>query len=150
MNDNHWARIIESAQILADLYDLVIPAQLVQASGNFFERDRQRREALNAFMEAVGYGSLPPHMALDLVANEVDEYALCELTKDYTPLKKTTRKAKRSAKKKRILDAEEEESVPEMIEKLKDFIDDGGLEYSPEEGPPPLEAVNPGEEVSEI
>jgi hypothetical protein len=76
MNEMIWNRICEAAATLANLYETEVPARLMTASGNVWERDAQRREALNEFLMQNGLDPYSDQAPLEAIADELDGMAL--------------------------------------------------------------------------
>ena len=76
-NDRNWIRILEAVRVISIAHGIEIPDGLIVSSGSIWERDAQKREALNIFL--VGHEELPqfaPDAALDEIADQLDQIAL--------------------------------------------------------------------------
>jgi hypothetical protein len=74
--DQYWNRICEAVQKLAQHHKVTVPANLLSVTGNMWERDRIRRQALNEFLGLIRRPSYIPDMPLWVIAEQMDGHAL--------------------------------------------------------------------------
>jgi hypothetical protein len=77
MDEKNWIRILEAVSVISKAHDIEIPDRLIVNTGSVWERDAQKREALNQFLEQTD--DLPqfsPNAELDGIADRLDEIAL--------------------------------------------------------------------------
>lgn len=76
-NDRNWIRILEAVRVISIAHGIEIPDGLIVNTGSVWERDVQKREALNIFL--VGQEDLPQFPSdapLDEIADRLDQIAL--------------------------------------------------------------------------
>ena len=79
MNERAWERILEAVRLLSREHSVEIPDGLIVNTGNVWQRDAQKRQALNEFIEAIRVSELDPFemdMPLEDIANALDILAL--------------------------------------------------------------------------
>jgi len=77
MDEKNWIRILEAVRVISIAHGIEIPDGLIVNNGSVWERDAQKREALNLFL--VGHEDLlqfSPDAALDEIADQLDQIAL--------------------------------------------------------------------------
>ena len=72
----YWDRIFEAAEMLANFHEVEVPAGVQTATGNVWEREKSRRQALNAFLPTVKKPDFSEQIPLWVMANQMDAYAL--------------------------------------------------------------------------
>lgn len=76
-NEHNWIRILEAVRVISIAHGIEIQDGLIVNTGSVWERETQKREALNTFL--VGHEDLPqfqPDAALDEIADQLDQIAL--------------------------------------------------------------------------
>lgn len=79
MNERAWERILEAVRLLSKEHGVEIPEGLIVTTGNIWERDAQKRNALNEFLEEVRVSELDPFeldMPVEDIANALDVLVL--------------------------------------------------------------------------
>lgn len=77
MDEKSWIRILEAVRVISIAYGIEVPDGLIINTGSVWERDSQKRAALNEFL---ANEEKLPQFALDApiddVADQLDEIAL--------------------------------------------------------------------------
>ena len=78
-SEQSWGRITEDVQVLAEKHNVNVPEALLRVSGNYWERNAQRRAALKEFLAQIpGMPEFADEQSADEIANVLDGHALQE------------------------------------------------------------------------
>jgi hypothetical protein len=78
-NERYWERIIEVVRLLAEQNKIDVPNQLLVSTGSVWERNRQRRAALNEVLAQIpGLPEFSTDQPLEEIADVLDLHALTE------------------------------------------------------------------------
>jgi len=76
-NERNWSRILEAVRVLSKAHGLEIPDGLIINTGSIWERDAQKRAALNEFLSQIeDMPEFPADGSLDDIADQLDGIAL--------------------------------------------------------------------------
>jgi len=76
--ERSWERILEVVRLLAEQKEVPIPELLVVVSGNVWERNYQKRVALNAFLAQLKLPAFAIERPVDEIADALDQLVLKE------------------------------------------------------------------------
>lgn len=74
-----WDRIREDVQFLSDAHSIDVPDKLIVNSGSYWEREAQKRQALNEFLAQIdGAPTFTEEQPLNAIADRLDEFVLVD------------------------------------------------------------------------
>jgi hypothetical protein len=74
-----WDRIREDVQFLSDAHSIDVPEKLIVNTGSYWEREAQKRQALNEFLAKInGAPQFTEQQPLMEIADRMDEFVLVD------------------------------------------------------------------------
>lgn len=74
-----WDRIREDVQFLSNAHDISVPEKLMVNTGSYWEREAQKRQALNEFLALIENApTFTEEQPLNEIADRLDEFILVE------------------------------------------------------------------------